>query len=445
MSEVTLSQILKAREMRVSRQQSMIEANKCPLVSFTMNIAGPVKNSLLIERSFKEGLSALDKRIPKECILARYIDISDTGCEAFLSVRIDAEKLKEICVSIEEDSPIGRLFDMDVLSADNKKLERKALRGCIVCGAPGRICAAGRIHSVSELQATTRNIMENYFSASDRKRFSDLAVKSLLCEVYTTPKPGLVDKRNSGSHKDMDVGTFERSAASLTPYFSECVAIGQKTADRPPAETFSLLRSAGINAEKVMCEVTGGVNTHKGAIYSMGIICGALGRLWTAESPIADTDAIFSMCSQLTKDAVKSDFASENGSTAGGRLYLEYGLTGIRGEVSAGFPSVKRFSLPAFQKALDDEASSNDAGVAALLHLIANVEDTNLYHRGGCDGVHYARDCAKSLLEKPCKALLKQVEKLDDDFIAKNLSPGGCADLLAVTYFIHKLQKKNEL
>lgn len=441
MSEITLYQVLKSRENRARLQQKLIDAYKHPLVSFTMNIAGPVKNSPLIERAFKEGLSFLEEKLTKESILSRHTNICDTGCEAILSVSIDAKKLKDICIDIEDSCPLGRLFDMDVLGADGTKYERKNMRGCIVCGISGRSCAAGRVHSVSDLQNTTCKIITQHFKDTDRRKIAELATQSLLQEVNTTPKPGLVDKRNTGSHADMDINTFIKSAIALTPYFRECVAIGQETFDKRPQETFDLLRRAGLIAEQTMYQVTGGVNTHKGAIYSMGVICGALGRLWTPVVPIAKTDDILLLCSQIVKNAVKTDFASMDSSTAGRRLYLEHGITGIRGEVAAGFPSVTDFGLPAYQKALKSALTPNDAGAFALLHLIANVEDTNLYQRGGFAGARYAADSSKSLLEKAGYPSTEQIENLDDDFIARNLSPGGCADLLAATFFLHELQK----
>ena len=440
MQEITLSQMLEAREKRADLQKEFIRIYNCPLICFTMNIAGPIKHTSLIERAFKEGLSALDNTIPAVCIRERRINIAPTGCEAFFAVAMDAKSIKEICIAIEDACPLGRLYDIDVLDVDAKKLERKTMRGCIVCSAPGRFCAAGRVHSVSDIQKATYNIIREHFLEKDCKRIAELATKSLLQEVYTTPKPGLVDSRNNGSHTDMNISTFEKSANALTPYFYNCVAIGQRTKNAPYCETFALLKNAGIIAEEQMYQATNNINTHKGAIYSIGVICGAIGRLWKPETPIAKTEEIFLMCAELVNDAVKEYFSSIDCSTNGGRLYIEHGIKGIRGEVATGFPSVLSIGLPAYQKALESGLSSNDAGVLTLLQFIANIEDTNLYHRGGIDGAHYAADYAKNILRNAEIPSLKSVEKMDDDFISKNLSPGGCADLLAVTYLLYELK-----
>lgn len=440
MSEITLEQMLKARDDRVTLQKKLLSDHKCPLICFTMNIAGPIKTSPLIKRAFMEGIQMLDDKLQKEQVSFRHINFADTGFEAMLCVKMNVYALKKICTSIEESTPLGRLFDMDVIKENGEKLERKTPRNCLVCGAHGRYCSARRIHSVLELQTKTNEIISDYFKSADRKKISDLAAQSLLDEVNTTPKPGLVDRRNNGSHKDMDIGTFIKSITAIKPYFEECVEIGQNNADTSPEKVFSLLRKAGFSAENQMFSATNGVNTHKGIIYSMGILCGGLGMLWSANAPYPQTNKLLSLCSDIVRTSVKSDFASINNTSAGGRLFLEFGLLGIRGEVRSGFPSVSYVSLPIFQKSLSLGLNPNDAGILALLHLISHIEDTNLYNRGGKDGALFAKNCVKNLLASNPYPTKKEIEKLDDLFISKNLSPGGCADLLAITYFLHSLK-----
>ena len=441
MQEVTLSEMLDARDRRVALQTRLLQQYGTPLVCFTLNIAGPIKVSPLIERAFYEGVRILEHRLPEQRVLHREVEVSVAGCQAMFCVNTDAVTLKAVCTAIEDDCALGRLFDMDVLNTDGIKLERNMMRGCIVCGSPGRGCAARRLHTVEELQRVTERIITDYFFSADGKRIAKLATDSLLKEVDITPKPGLVDRRNNGSHTDMTIDTFKKSAHALTPYFHRCVSIGCETARQPPSDTFQLLREAGIEAEQTMYRVTDGVNTHKGAIYLMGVLCGALGRLWAPAMPLPSLADLLSLCSDMTCDAVARDFLSIDTVTAGGRLYREQGLTGIRGEVAAGFPSVAGIGLPVYQQALDSGLNANDAGAVTLIHLIAGVQDTNLYHRGGSEGARYAADEAKRLLSVSIFPSSKQIERLDDAFIARNLSPGGCADLLAVTYFLSKLKE----
>ena len=437
--EVSLHDILNAREARVRRQQSLLTEYRAPLLCFTMNIAGPVKTTPLIERGFRVGLETLDSQLPQEKIFFRENCVLPTGCEGNYVISMHAGELKQLCTHIEEKHPLGRLFDMDVIDADGTKLERETERSCMVCGATGRFCAASRAHSVEQLQAVTRSLLTRYLRNRDQEQVALLAVQSLIDEVHTTPKPGLVDCRNNGSHKDMDVRLFEVSAHTLQPYFGRCVQIGQETAHRPPEETFPLLRDAGLQAEKAMLRATGGVNTHKGAIYTLGILCGSVGRLWSAEKPIADREKILVECARIVHTSVQKDLASAKGKTAGEQLYLQQGIRGIRGEIAEGLPSVRNIGLPRFQQFLADGFSESDAGAYTLLHLIANVADTNLYKRGGEAGAQWAAKATSELLSAAQHPAIRQIEALDDEFIARNLSPGGCADLLAATYFLHKL------
>lgn len=437
--------MLQAREDRAARQEALLARFGKPLVCFTMNIPGPVKDSPLIRRGFRWGRQRLEEALPP--VLFRELREKVTGCEAFYLVNADPLELKRICTRIEDEAPIGRLFDMDVLDPEGKKLDRALVNGgsrdCIVCGAPGRGCASRRTHSVPELTAAVTAILERHFLAADSRRIGCLAVESLLEEVRTTPKPGLVDRRNNGSHKDMDIALFTASAEALEPYFGQCLRIGRETAEASPEETFSRLRAAGREAESHMYRATGGVNTHKGAIFTLGLLCGSLGRLWRAHGTIPELRALLDQCALLAEGLLKADFGCLTApATAGERLYLARGLTGIRGEAAAGLPAVRDTGLPVFREGLARGLSRNDAAAAVLLHLIARVEDTNLYHRGGPEGAAWAKQAAEALLPWPLAA---QTEALDDAFIARNLSPGGCADLLAVTLFLDRLDRERDL
>ncbi len=442
MSGVSLADILAAREERVGLQRELIMRHGVPVICFTMNIAGPRKTSPLILRAFNEGVCALDLALSGWDVPKRIIHQKDTGYEAFYSVNRKESDIKELCVQLEGSMPLGRLFDMDVIGVSGEKLSRGDMRKCIICDMPAMLCARSRAHSVPELEKATRRIITDHFRAVDRARIGALAHNSLLKEVYTTPKPGLVDLQNSGSHRDMDVHSFEASAAALLPYFERCFTIGIETADRSFDEAFCELRYAGIEAEGAMYRATDGVNTHKGAIYSMGIIAGSVGRLWRAERPFATTDEILECAGALSHNAAVQDLRTSDGSTAGSRLYLLRGITGIRGEAMAGFPSVKSIALPCLRSLAAGKEDITEAGAVVLLHLIRSVDDTSLYKRGGEDGVKYARSYAARLIEGGKIPKREELVAMDAEFIKRGLSPGGCADLLAITYFLYALSEQ---
>ena len=451
--EITLSEILTAREERVAIQNALLSEYKTPVISFTMNIAGPVKVTALSHRAFLWGMDQLRLGFlqNKMQVKKEFSRNLPTGDEGYFAIDAPAERVKALCVEIEEANSMGRmgrLFDMDVIGLDGKKLERGTERPCIVCGKPGRDCASRRLHSVAELQLHTAALLRSGLWFAAQNRIAVLATRALLDEVAVTPKPGLVDRANHGAHLDMDLMTFQASAAALTPYWGECFLHGWQDAHveeqdracpRLPAETFAALRPLGKNAERRMLAATGGVNTHKGAIFTLGVLCGAIGRLWTAEAGFPDVEAILNEAAAMTRETLEKELPAANWNTAGEALYRKYGARGIRGQVADGLPAVREISLPVFKELLALGLDRNHAAAVTLLHLIANVEDTNLLHRGSPAGAAWARDAAGALISDGRVPSLQEISELDRQFIQRNLSPGGCADLLAVTLFLESL------
>ena len=432
-SEVTLSMMLECRENRVKLQRELIEKYGKPVVSFTMNIAGPIKINYFIERGFCIGYESLEGAFYsyKAKVLYSTYKLSATGPEGYFVVDLGPQTLKKICMEIENQDELGRLFDMDVIDPNGSKVERKEERHCLICDKPAKECSSRRLHTVAELWDKTSSILYDAVLLHDSEVIASLAVKALLYEVLTTPKPGLVDRNNNGSHQDMDLFTFSGSASVLFPYFKKAYTLGFNSMD--PKACFSKLRELGKSAERTMFFETHGVNTHKGAIFTLGIVCAAAG--FTA---ITQTD-IFQCCADMTAgitEELKDDSLPE---TNGKRLYKKYGVTGIRGELEAGLPSVKEVGLPMLERHLYNGKSLEYAGSRALVALIAEGKDTNLLARGGVVYSEIAQAKADHLLDWAFRQT--DIEKLDTWFIENNLSPGGCADLLAVCYFLHFLRK----
>lgn len=437
MDTVDVMDVLAARDRRAGRQRQLLAAYAKPLISFTMNIAGPVKRTALIEQGFDLGIARLEGQLRacRAAMLHSETVREDTGCEALYVVDFPAEHLKKLCMAIEEVDELGRLFDLDVLDGRGVKLERPKERRCLICGEIGKGCARSRRHSVEELQARTTEILRRAANEQERNHIAELTCRALLYEACTTPKPGLVDRHNCGSHADMDIFSFMSAAAALQPYFARCVAIGQETAQEPPQVTFAALRPAGRLAEGEMLRATGGVNTHKGAVFIMGLVCAALGRL--GRSAWGDVSQILRQCADM---AVGVTAELQNASaTAGERFYRDYGLRGIRGEVEDGFPSVRKAGLPALEKALAEGKSTEQAGCEALLALMSVCEDTALLHRAGYDGWQRIKLRSAQLLEQGVTR--DALERFDRELIAQNASPGGSADLLALCWLLHFLQE----
>lgn len=440
MGEVTLQEMLDARDHRAGSQRQLLETHKRPVLSYTMNIPGPVKDSPLIHRGFTIGLNELKNALARANIpmLSPKETRSVTGCEFLCAVDADAETVKALCRIIEDASPMGRLFDMDVIDTNGCKLERPKERYCLVCRRTGRGCASRRLHGLDELNDAVIRLLQEGLMEADAGSVEALVTDALREEVRTTPKPGLVDMRNNGAHADMSIETFQKSADALKGYWSDCFRIGVCYAEEPPEKCFFRLRERGRKAEEDMYLATCGVNTHKGAIFLLGTVCGAIGRLWRPHEPCRAPDMIARECAMLCHKAVADDFAllEKQGiaRSAGEQLYLESGCRGARGELAEGLPGVIECALPAFEDALASGISRNDAGATALVHLIARGGDSNMIKRGGAERARQACADAAALLPLPART---EMEALDDSFIEQNLSPGGCADLLAICYFLH--------
>lgn len=441
--EVTLQEILDAREARVMRQKELLAEYNKPILSFTMNIPGPIKLDRDVAIGFFVGCRLLRDALAGK-ILYLEEHRKETGCEAFFVVDLPTRELKELTVDLEDGESVGRLFDMDVIDTDGQALSREELgyprRGCLICMENAVVCARSRAHSVQQLRDRTDFLL---YLAARQHMAEYIAVRAylaLLQEVKTTPKPGLVDRRNSGAHKDMDMRHFFASANALRPFFCRFAETGYLTRDFSPKETFAKTRSIGIEAEEAMLAATHGVNTHKGAIFTIGLLCAACGRLgpdkWQAEDILAEVAA-------MTAGVVESDFAgvtAKNAKTPGEKLYTLHGITGIRGQAEKGFPAIRDIGLPTLKEGLKNGLSLNDAGAVALLHLLTVTEDTNIIHRTDTATLSAVQAEIKALLKTEPFPNLEKLEALDDDFIRRNLSPGGTADLLAACYFLFFLK-----
>jgi holo-ACP synthase/triphosphoribosyl-dephospho-CoA synthase len=452
-----LEEILADREDRARRQEALLGQYGAPLACLTLNIPGPRKIFPWARRSFCEGLDALKRRLQVQGTAVRHEESAEgpSGYRAFIAAHADGPGLKAAAVYVEETHPLGRLLDIDVLGPEGK-IPRASLgaeeRKCLICGGNAFACGRSRAHTAEELTAAVIKIMKNFFREKLGDLVSGAALAALMGEAAVTPKPGLVDRANNGAHGDMDFFTFIDSTAAIIPYFRTCALAGFESA-ASPVELFNSLRPGGKTAELDMREAAGGANTHRGLIFSLGVLSAAFGRLYRQKA-LPGLDETLQLCALMTA-RLHEDFSrtpEAAGSAAlshGEALYLRHGVSGIRGEVSRGFPTVRDLAYPGLVELLDQGHSLNDAGVLVLLRLLARTEDTNIIHRSGPEELAaLQRQMAAFLAAAPSvEDQLKKAAELDADFIRRGISPGGSADLLAVTLFLHRLchpSKKNE-
>lgn len=452
---VSLEEILNARENRVKIQQKMLQKAPTCLLSFTLNIPGPVKVFPYTKWAYEVGSSIISKGVSllNGDVLEQFEAKNETGWEGFFALNLPPEEIKTYLLEQEEHHPLGRLFDFDVLRTDGSKLSRQELgfpeRTCLLCGNPAFLCGRSRTHSAQELLAKEIEIMENFFVFRLSNHIGLLMQKALFYEVNTSLKPGLVDRLHNGSHKDMRLSTFINSAYSLTDYFCQCVKEGL-SCDCSKKELpllFQKLRGIGKQAEKNMLFATQGINTHKGIVFSGGILCAAIGYyISTNSKDISSENFLLSLpeiCRCMLPELL-SDYLTltpDTAKTNGEKLYLKYKITGIRGEAKEGFPLLFNVGFPLFQAVLKKGFSLWQAGLITLLHYIACTEDTNLIIRSDYQlACKIQKDLQQFLAHATYEKQLSILPKLDSFFVSRNISPGGSADMLALTYFLYFIQ-----
>lgn len=270
-----------------------------------------------------------------------------------------------------------------------------------------------------------------------------LATTALLKEIDLTPKPGLVDRHNTGAHTDMDYQTFINSIQAISPWFDHFYYCGYLNKDLQGPPLLKAIRPLGIACEKAMFNATQGINTHKGAIFSLGLICTAIGHLEARQEHINHTSIcarVASICQTITHELT----TCHQQQTAGERLYKQYGFTGVRGEVAAGFSTVINYSLPAYLEMLAQGHLEQTALLHALITLMAHNTDTNVVARGGLAGLTSVQTTAQELLAQQQPFTPDNLSALiafDQQLIKQHLSPGGSADLLSVTWLLANYYK----
>ncbi|WP_407293826.1 triphosphoribosyl-dephospho-CoA synthase [Stutzerimonas zhaodongensis] len=266
------------------------------------------------------------------------------------------------------------------------------------------------------------------------ERLADLAVQALTDEADLSPKPGLVDRRGSGAHSDLHLGLMHASAQSLWPTFAAMAdaARSEGQISQPLRETLGHL---GREGEAEMLRVTGGVNTHRGAIWALGLLSAAamLERGASAGEIAASAAAL----ARLNDPA-----APHNPDSHGARVCRRYGVLGAREQAQHGFPAVLQLGLPQLHASRRAGAGEQNARLDALLAIMSTLTDTCVLHRAGLEGLTRMQQGARAVLDAGGAASLagrRQLRLLDRDMLALNASPGGAADLLAATLFLDRL------
>lgn len=438
--------IIKDRDNRIKTQKFLVEKYNLPVISFTLNIPGEEKRGFLFDFLFQQACYKIENFLQDFNLLYKQINPFITGNVAFFVYDQSSMDLKRKCIEIEDSSEISRLYDIDVIDNDtlypiSRKLFGLNRRKCIVCGNDYYECRYNKSHSLEEVYDKVLKLSVDKVSES----FANLAKLSLIYELDTTPKPGLIDRNNCGSHKDMDYALFEKSIEVITPYLKQEYKSALEIVN---LETlFSNMKQIGIKAEEELMKVTGGINTHKGAFFSLSVIGCAICYL--------------GMNSNITKIGIENfsksftEYFISNSkklNTHGEQVRLSYNK-GIFNESLKGYPCCfvddnlfHEFEKDEYKKEfykISDRFEFNskffimnfeEILLKHLVRIMAKADDSNMIYRGGIDALNKMNSYFTTL--KLTDNLNEILLEKDKEYISKNLSPGGCADLLSLSVFL---------
>jgi triphosphoribosyl-dephospho-CoA synthase len=280
------------------------------------------------------------------------------------------------------------------------------------------------------------HVLERIESRNSGEWLAELVVDALLDEARLTPKPGLVDSRRNGAHTDLDFALMCRSARALKPAFAAMAEAGRAAASPTPALRETLGR-LGREAETTMMRTTRGVNTHRGAIWAMGLLVAAT----AVQGPDVTASTVAAVAATIAQTL--DSHAPIRTGNKGEQACREFGVTGARGQAQAGFPHVIELGLPELQRSRTRGDSETASRLNALLAIVSRLDDTCVLSRAGPAALRAFQEQATGILAAGGVATLsgrRQLRQLDSLALACNASPGGAADLLAATLYLDRLE-----
>lgn len=449
---VDLLTVLDNREWRSRLQDKLKVTNSDKIViSAKLNIPGPIKNNDILQKIFMDGwqtfVAGFECNSQYEMLFAERV----TGPEAFITVDGNLAAVKKTAILFEETYVLGRLFDIDVMANGQAdyQLSREDLgfgpRLCLICGKPAKVCAKEQNHTLDEGYEVINQMYQGaiskelIFEKESQETVVNNALKGLLYEVSLNPKPGLVDPVSMGSHTDMNMFMFIDSSLSLKSYLDKAFKLGRNFEGSDLKLLFNALRAEGVLAEQTMFNATNNVNTHKGAIFSLGIWVTAIA--YSTKDGSATMTEVRRVIQRMVEGLIEKDLASNRvATTAGEQQFQAHQLTGIRGEAVNGFPGVSEVAVPFLQATF---GTMTQRLLDTLMKIAATLEDSTLIKRAKTPDVLAEMKEWTSIYFKlggsHTEQGMKYLYDLDRLFIERNLSIGGSADTLILTIFIGQL------
>ena len=423
----TMELVLSAREKRWQLRAGLAE--KKTVVSVTLRLPHALR--LCYPDILEKALRPL-----QDIGLVLHTSLKDADGLAYIfESEESAERVKRNTVSLEDKLPIGRFIDIDVSDSDGAKSRQELgfpARTCLVCGNPAWDCIKSARHSTEEILGVIEQTLFP-IEKNPEKEIARCAAIAAAEELRLLFKPGLVTPISNGAHKDLDFHLMSKALESLKPFWQECAKRGL-SAERASPEFLAELRHIGLEAEKRMFDACSGVNTYRGLLYLLGILCAAVGYAISHHQRLED---VFEITRSMAAEELKRNPNTRTRAKEQG--FSSY--AGARGEAASGFKTVHKaleFLLERKRKACTREETLTDT----LLYLISNTYDTNVLGRGGSEGLLFMQLSASEIM-KAGGILTPKGTNLYRQFLLEtlqwNLSPGGAADLLICTAFLDRI------
>lgn len=411
--------ILEAREKRAETINNWSDMYKgYTILVLKLNVVGEVKNinrmQFILSFFHHQLLTMFTHRITEY-----QYNKSNDGHYYIYAIKENGRLIKERTIVLEDHNILGRLVDMDVY--DHGAISRTdmecELRTCLICDDYAHICARSKRHSKEEILSKMNTMIDDFLI----NHISSETIKAIYQELDLYPKFGLVSSHDPGCHKDMTYETFIKSIFALKPFIKDYVKEGLNEEHNPIR-----LQEIGLKAEKAMFDSTDGTNTHKGLIFLLGVFLDALVKTILAyESETYLQKEIQKTTNDIVADYYQTIIHKESKSH-GDLIYGHYGLKGVRGEALKGLPLI--FDIPSF-----DEIHGECRLHEYMIHLMAELDDTTIVHKTNYQTLIEVQKDMKSIIQSGgyCQNI-DTMHRLSDEYKARNISPGGSADLLVI-------------
>lgn len=460
-----LANILKDREQRFALRQAMV-GRGLSSISLNLNIPGYPKSCDTIKRAFTYAVDDLLRYFVAHrihCVPeAQEIVHAESGDFFLQGVAYvhESRQVKTFLENFEQTHALGRLLDVDLMTAKGELLSSGKQKACFLCEKPAKECMKDGRHSFSEYKKYVNKQVASYLATKKKQavisKIAEKALQATLFEVAVEHKPGLVCPTSNGAHTDMDYFTFLASSAALTTYWQQLATFGYEKGSEEGTKTDyqevrKQLRLMGLEAEEAMFEATKGVNTQKGIIFLIGIGCFASAFVLAKQTKFSQK-AFRSCVKKVAEGLINEDFGRgySKQETHGKEAFQVYGKDlagGARQEAEQGFPTVFDYalaylnsqiaeSIDVFKKEDWQEVLTN-----LLMLIISKTNDINILYRKNAGILRQVQCQAARVLSTSSETKKsKQLKEFADYCMLHNISPGGAADLLALSLFVYFIQ-----